>query len=201
MLVRPRVPATQWACLTFIAMQDLLKRLLQKDPNKRLSFQAFFTHPFLSGEPLQVTPCLDAAPHVIVEEPSSHFGTIEDDYVILSIPVPPGPSLEGLVQRGAAGREARGSREGVVHEGDATSSGMQATGGLRQQGVYWWMHHSSLVAHAMWLVDWRALAVAGACLLALKSVDVRLWERPECCMRRLLTESIVAAITKHCYDL
>lgn len=64
-----------------------MKRLLQKDPNRRLSFEAFFAHPFLSGQPLRGLPQGPSGPEILVEEPSS--SAIEDDYVILSIPTPP----------------------------------------------------------------------------------------------------------------
>lgn len=64
-----------------------MKRLLQKDPNRRLSFEAFFSHPFLSGQPLRSLPQGPSGPEILVEEPSSC--AIEDDYVILSIPTPP----------------------------------------------------------------------------------------------------------------
>lgn len=104
-------------------MQDLLKQLLQKNPNRRISFHAFFAHPFLSGEPLQRTTPMDTMPHVIVEEPPAQYGTIEDDYVILSIPErseaaagaarPGGRSGRGRARAAARGRErARSSSSG-----------------------------------------------------------------------------------------
>jgi hypothetical protein len=68
------------------ALQDLVKRLLQKDPNARLPFAAFFAHPFLSGQPLHNIQALPDTPEIYVEEPSS--SAIEEDYVILSIPHP-----------------------------------------------------------------------------------------------------------------
>jgi hypothetical protein len=61
-----------------------VKRLLQKDPDARLPFSAFFSHPFLSGQPLRNLPALPDMPEVYVEEPTS--SAIEDDYVILSTP-------------------------------------------------------------------------------------------------------------------
>ena len=105
-------------------MQDLLKRLLQKNPNRRLSFDAFFSHPFLSGRPLRAPAPAEQSAHVIVEEPSSQYGTIEDDYVILSMPAPlagalrppppPAASSGRRIERqsstgSAAGRSERGS--------------------------------------------------------------------------------------------
>ena len=65
-------------------LQDLVKRLLQKDPNARLPFSAFFSHPFLSGQPLHNIQALPEPPEIYVEEPSS--SAIDGDYVILSIP-------------------------------------------------------------------------------------------------------------------
>lgn len=109
------------------AVQDLLRRLLQKRPKQRLGFDAFFSHPFLSGQPLGVPTPLAADPPVVVEEPRSQFGTIEDDYVILSIPTGaqrpaegepgPGPGAEegwASCSDAQAGPEARtlpGARE------------------------------------------------------------------------------------------
>lgn len=78
-----------------------MKRLLQKDPNRRLSFEAFFAHPFLSGQPLGRPPQGTSGPEILVEEPSSC--AIEDDYVILSIPTPP-PALN---QPSDSGRSAQ----------------------------------------------------------------------------------------------
>jgi hypothetical protein len=73
-----------------MTMQDLLKRLLQKCPNKRISFHSFFAHPFLSERPLVAAGPVDATHEIIVEEPSApHMGAVEEDYVILSIPTPP----------------------------------------------------------------------------------------------------------------
>lgn len=63
-----------------------MKRLLQKDPNRRLSFEAFFAHPFLSGQSIQRQPHTLHETEVVFEEPDS--SVIEDDYVILSIPSP-----------------------------------------------------------------------------------------------------------------
>ena len=76
-------------------LQDLVKRLLQKDPNARLPFSAFFSHPFLSGQPLHNIQALPEPPEIYVEEPTS--STIEGDYVILSIP----PVLSTQQARGA----------------------------------------------------------------------------------------------------
>jgi hypothetical protein len=111
-----------------IAVQDLLKRLLQKNPNKRLAFDAFFAHPFLSGEPLRTPAMQDQAPNVIVEEPSSHFGTIEDDYVILSIPAPPAGALKGAA--GRAGTRRRGQAVQASISGQATASERSTSHGV-----------------------------------------------------------------------
>lgn len=70
-------------------LQDLVKRLLQKDPNARLPFAAFFSHPFLSGQPLHHLQPLPDTPEIYVDEPLT--SAIEEDYVILSIPAHPNP--------------------------------------------------------------------------------------------------------------
>lgn len=85
-------------------------------------------HPFLSGEPLQSPAPPEHAPHVIVEEPSSPFGTIEDDYVILSIPAPPA----GALKAAAAGR-GRGRNPSEARSG--SSGGWHASGTQRDESA------------------------------------------------------------------
>eukprot|EP00892_Ulva_mutabilis_P006893 jgi/Ulvmu1/4576/UM002_0304.1 len=103
------------------ACQDLVKRLLQKDPNRRLSFEAFFTHPFLSGQPLRGLPQGTSGPEILVEEPSS--SAIEDDYVILSIPTPAATQKHTLAG-GRSSQAPKHSREDVraQFESDSTEA-------------------------------------------------------------------------------
>jgi serine/threonine protein kinase len=89
------------------SLQDLLKRLLQKDPNKRISFRSFFEHPFLSDRPLVTASPIDATHEIIVEEPTAPHGgaAVEEDYVILSIPTPPTATAQSSTSVKAASRQ------------------------------------------------------------------------------------------------
>ncbi|XP_025027174.1 serine/threonine-protein kinase ULK3 isoform X3 [Python bivittatus] len=47
--------------------RDLLQRLLQRDPQQRISFQAFFAHPFVDMEHMPNAECLGKATTLVME--------------------------------------------------------------------------------------------------------------------------------------
>lgn len=64
----------------------MLRGLLQKNPTKRLSFDAFFSHPFLSGRALPPT----RSPGLLHPVPINDYddydeSAIDDDYVVVGV--------------------------------------------------------------------------------------------------------------------
>ena len=83
-------------------MQDFLQGLLQKHPSRRLSFEAFFKHPFLSGQPLPASHTGRLHPVVHTATLEASDGGIERDWLILDSPTDASLGLiDGAFQVGA----------------------------------------------------------------------------------------------------